>query len=94
MVHIANPIYIDPDPLIGLNRPYLVIEYVGSGHLLRFLNRVKGAEMQVPNRLLLGFFVCRKDILEKFEGVVGVISANLSQTAKSHAYVHSISIPG
>ncbi|KAK7755333.1 hypothetical protein SLS62_002559 [Diatrype stigma] len=60
--HIAQAIYFDlrltPDPLYGLSRPSLVIEYVENGTLDRMRNQMIANHVAMPNRVALGFFFC------------------------------------
>lgn len=36
----------------------LLLEYVGHGDLSNLIHRVKGGDVQIPNRLLWSFFLC------------------------------------
>lgn len=69
--HIAQAIYFDPrlapDPLYGLSRPSLVIEYVENGNLDGMRTQMVDNEAQMPNRVALAFFFCRKSLVLKFQ---------------------------
>ncbi|RYP73141.1 hypothetical protein DL771_003777 [Monosporascus sp. 5C6A] len=56
--HIAQPVYLNPDALRKLSRPYLIVEFVENGTLKEFYDRVIDEEMPLPNRVLCGFFFC------------------------------------
>ncbi|RYO88830.1 hypothetical protein DL762_003547 [Monosporascus cannonballus] len=56
--HIAQPVYLSPNPLIKLSRPYLIVEFVENGTLKEFYGRVIGGEVPLPDGVLLGFFFC------------------------------------
>ncbi|RYP71646.1 hypothetical protein DL770_008103 [Monosporascus sp. CRB-9-2] len=56
--HIVQPVYLNPNPLRKLSRPYLIVEFVENGTLKEFYDRVIDEEMPLPNRVLCGFFFC------------------------------------
>ncbi|RYP05363.1 hypothetical protein DL764_003856 [Monosporascus ibericus] len=55
---IAQPVYLNPNPLRKLSRSYLIVEFVENGTLKEFYDRVIDEEMPLPNRVLCGFFFC------------------------------------
>ncbi|KAI2468692.1 hypothetical protein F4781DRAFT_397081 [Annulohypoxylon bovei var. microspora] len=59
--HVSNTIHLGDSPLVTLQVPYFLMEYLPHGSFRQFQERVTKANQILPNRMIWSIFLCRKN---------------------------------